>query len=281
MPSEAAIAEISVGAIPKIRSGADIVLPIDEYWVSADDQNLILRAEHVAMVTCMARFGLDWDVPVREVDANVPIHDRLFGVTDLDEVSEYGYHAPGSIGTLNADGSINDPIKEASTVALTEEQDAVASGQAELIEVNGIEIPTGGCITEARSQVGTQDDLVLELAESTLAYGAQQADSDPRVLRGFEQWSRCMTKSGYHYVTPWDANDDPSWNTPEATAAEITVAVADVECQQESNLSGLRVAVAAAWQREFMRAHEEEFVAMKATVAQQRANAKSILSDNG
>ncbi len=271
------VEELSIGAIPSIRSGADIALPIDEYQVSAKDQNLILHAEHEAMVSCMARFGLDWDVPVQEVGTDGFAYDRLFGVSNLEEVKSHGYHAPESGGSVNADGSMSDPIKDANTVPLTEEQDAVSSGLSELTEVNGEKIPNGGCIAEARSKVGTQDDPVLELSEATIGYGAMQADKDPRVLKGFARWSGCMAESGYSYATPWDSNDDPSWSTAEATAKEIAVAVADVRCQQESNLLGLRVAVAAAWQREYMQAHEKEFVAMKATIADQRAAARSIL----
>lgn len=278
-PSEV-VTELSIGSIPTIHSGADIALPIDEYWVPAADQNLILRAEHVAMTSCMARFGLDWDVPVQEVTAKGPSHDRLFGVTDLNEVKLYGYHAPSN-GKLDADGTISDRVKSANTVLLSEEQDAVASGQTELTSVNGIRIPSGGCVTEARSQVGTQTDLVLQLTEATIGYGAMQADKDPRVLKAFDEWSGCMARAGYNYSTPWEANDYPSWATPKATPEEIAVAIADVECQRESSLTGLRVAVAAAWQEEYMRDHRESFLAMKKLVEQQRANAISILTADG
>lgn len=270
------VAELGIGDIPIIRSAADIRLPIDAYHVPADVQNLVLHAEHEAMIACMARFGLDWDAPVIEVEAGGPSHDRLFGVTDLDEVKQYGYHAP-SLGALNADGSTSDPVKDANSYDYTDEQDAVASGSTELAEVNGVKIPAGGCITEARSRVGTQEGLVVELTEATIGYGAMQADKDPRVLKGFDQWSKCMADSGYPYSTPWEANDDPAWGTFEATAEEIAVAVTDVQCQQKSNLSGLRVAVAAAWQREYMQAHKEDFAMMKKSIAQQRVNAASIL----
>lgn len=272
------VPELRIGAVPTIRSAADISLPIDEYWVPAADQNLVLHAEHEAMVTCMARFGLDWEARVIEVEAEGFPYDRLFGITDLDEVERYGYHAPGGGGPVNDDGSMRDPVKEANTVPITEEQDAVSSGLTERTEVNGIPIPAGGCIAEARSRVGTQNDPVLELTEATIGYGAIQADRDPRVLEAFERWSRCMAASGHAYATPWDANNDPSWATSAATTKEIDVAIADIGCQRESNLLGLRVAVAAAWQREYMRAHEDEFLAMKATIARQREAARAILA---
>lgn len=275
-----AVAELSLGDIPTIRTGADIALPIDEYWVPADDQNLVLRAEEVAMTSCMARFGLEWDVEFHEVTLDRFPHDRLFGIVDLDVAKEYGYHAAGS-GTMNPDGTITDPIKEASSVEITEEQDAVASGLTELTEVNGVEIPAGGCIAEARTEVGTQDGFVLELTETTIGYSAIEADKDPRVLKGFDQWSQCMAESGFRYRTPWDAIGDPSWATAEATEGEIAVAVADVECQQKTNLTGLRVAVAAAWQEEYMQDRKEDFVALKERIAQQIAQAKSILAAQG
>lgn len=144
-----------------------------------------------------------------------------------------------------------------------------------------MKIPSGGCTAESRSKVGTQNDPVVELTEATIGYGAMQADKDPRVLKGFAQWSQCMAESGYTYGTPWDANDDPSWSTPEASGKEVAVAVADVKCQQISNLLGLRAAVAAAWQREYMQARKADFIAAKATIAEQRAAAKSILVARG
>lgn len=274
------VPELSIGAVPTIRSAADIVMPIDAYWVSAEQQNLVLRAENEAMVACMARFGLEWDVAIQEVEVDGFAYDGLFGVTNLAEVKKYGYHAPDSGGERNPDGSMSDPVKEANTVPITEEEDAVSSGLTELSEVNGRKIPPGGCIAEARSEVGTQNDPVLELSEATIGYGAEQADKDPRVLKGFAQWSKCMARSGYTYAEPRDANNDPSWSTPEASAREISVAVADVTCQQKSNLLGLRVAVAAAWQREYIQSRKADFVAMKATIAEQRAAARSILVAN-
>lgn len=230
----------------------------------------------------MARFGLEWDVPPTGVTLDRFAYDRLFGVVDLDEVKQYGYHAPGiSSGTMNPDGSMTDPIKEASSVKITDEQDAVASGMTELTEFNGIKIPAGGCIAEARIEVGTQDGFVLELTETTIGNSAMQADEDPRVLKAFDQWSSCMAESGYRYGTPWDANGDPSWATPEATEREIAVAVADVECQQKLNLIGLRVAVASALQEEYMQDHKADFVALKERIAQQLAQANAILATQG
>lgn len=278
----AATAEVNIGDIPTIRTGAEITMPIDEYWVPAEDQNLILRAENEAMRLCMARFGLEWDVPPPEVTLDHFAHDRLFGVVDLNEVKEYGYHAPDiSSDMMNPDGSMTDPIKEASSVKITDEQDAVASGLTELTEFNGIKIPAGGCIAAARTEVGTQDGFVLELTETTIGNSAMQADEDPRVLKAFEQWSSCMAESGYRYATPWDSIDDPSWATAEATEKEIAVAVTDVECQQKTNLTGLRVAVAAALQEKYMQDHKDDFIALTERIAQQREQANAILASQG
>lgn len=278
-PTETVI-ELSIGTVPTIRSADEISMPIDGYWVPAEQQNLVLRAEREAMASCMARFGLEWDVPVQEVEAEGFPYDGLFGVVNLEEVKRYGYGVPGGDGgTVSADGSITDPVKQANSVTITDEQAAVASGSTELAAVNGSKIPAGGCIAEARSQVGTQNDPVLALTEATIGYGAMQADKDPRVLEGFAQWSECMAASGYSYATPWEANDDPRWSiTSEATEEEIAVAVTDVECQQKINLAGLRVAVAAAWQQEYIQARKEDFATVRTIIADQRAAALSVLA---
>lgn len=206
------VRELRIGEIPTLESGADISLPIDEYWVPAEDQNLILRAENVAMTSCMARFGLEWNAPVVEVHAGGPSYDRLFGISNLDEVTQYGYHAPGS-GPLNADGSTDDPGKEANSYDYSEEQDAVASDQTDLTEVNGVEIPPGGCITEVRSALGTHNDPVLELTERMIGYGAMQADKDPRVSR--RDRSRLNTDNA-HYV---NSREPSRWPPPPVTVS--------------------------------------------------------------
>lgn len=227
----------------------------------------------------MTRFGLTWEPPPQSVSALSYNYDRLFGLLDTAEAEAYGYH-PARSGSLAADGSTIDEVKPARSVPLTADQEAVASGETELDQMNGHKVPVGGCIGESRARVG---DVVpvLELTESAVAYATEQADRDPRVLQGFAEWSQCMTEAGFDYATPWDSNDDPQWATPHADELEIKVAVADVACKNKTDLTGLRVAVAAAWQREFIRAHSEEFVAMADSIAAQRKNASSILAEDG
>ena len=68
-------------------------------------------------------------------------------------------------------------LGEAGEIRLTADQEAVASGERELDQMNGHKIPMGGCIGESRARVG-EVVPVLELTESALACATEQADWD-------------------------------------------------------------------------------------------------------
>ncbi|WP_416889498.1 hypothetical protein [Microbacterium sp.] len=273
------VRELPLGDVEPIRSGADITLPIDEFRTSDAAQERVLRAEHRVLVACMARFGLAWDLPVAPASGMDRSNDRLFGVIDLDDVTEFGYHVPDN-GVHQQDGSVVDTVKRAASVSLSAEQEAVASGESGPTEINGVTIPEGGCLGEARARLGN-DGGALEMTESAVDFGVSQSERDPRVREGFAQWSACMAESGFTYATPWDANDDPRWATPEATDAEREAAVADVACKKSTGVTELQVAVAAAWQREYIDSHRAEFAAMKQSLARQQARADAILAEDG
>lgn len=93
----------------------------------------------------------------------------------------------------------------------------------------------GGCAGDAELAIGGPagvlsgvSPLVKELDLDTNA----RADTDPRVRAVALRWSECMTRSGYHYGTPYDALQDPQiGDSTEASPAELARARADIACQ--------------------------------------------------
>jgi hypothetical protein len=87
-----------------------------------------------------------------------------------------------------------------------------------------------------------------------------------------------MSKAGFAYSTPMDANNDPRWSGEEVTQAEIAVAVADVNCKKKTNLVGIRMAVDAAYQRAAIAANAIELKAVKTALARQATTAHAVLA---
>ncbi len=141
---------------------------------------------------------------------------------------------------------------------------------------NGKTIPDGACFGAAQRQVEGTTDVSMPDQLSFDSWTA--AKSDSRVVAAFAKWSRCMAASGYHYSTPMEANNDPQWSGEKASAAEIAVAVADVNCKKTTNLVGVRMAVDAAYQRRAIGQHGVELNAIRAALGRQAATASAILA---
>lgn len=273
--SAAPVKELTVGEVYPIDSADDISFPIDAYRPAPDEENRVLLAEYGAMTSCMARYGFTFDLPVWTVPAVHHDYDRLFGVLDLAEAARYGYHLPDEI--VLASGQADKYPKGESNSA---KQDPVfmdvALGDGSTTTVKGKKVPDGGCMNEARTRLG-DDNAIQTLVETAVNYGLSQSDSDPRVAAAFESWSECMAGFGLHYATPREAINDPQWASPEASAAEIETATSDIKCKSATGLTGLRVAVASAWQAEYIDSHAQEFAAATRSFAAQFAKADSLL----
>lgn len=87
-----------------------------------------------------------------------------------------------------------------------------------------------------------------------------------------------MKESGYSYRTPMDANNDSRWSGDRVTPAEIGVAVADVACKKRTNLTGIRMAVDAAYQQRLIAQHADALTAVAAGRERQLRNAARILA---
>lgn len=270
-----AVPELAIGPAATITSGRDIALPVDTYKANPASQNLVLKAEYSAMKSCMARYGVAFDAPAASwtVPATNHDYDRLFGLINLAE-AQYGYHT-GEQVLANGEAAPSstpaaDPNESAPNYL------AVAMGDLAVPKVKGLAVPKGGCITEARSKLGDAS-TAQALYESAVNYGLSQSDADSRVVAAFGSWSACMKNAGYSYATPMAAIDDPQWGTTTPSEAEVKAATADVECKTATNLTGLRVSVAAAWQNQYISTHAAQFAGMKTDVGQQVAKANVIL----
>lgn len=271
------VPELNIGQLPSIRTWKDISLPVNHYREDQGVRNEVLTAEYQETKRCAAQYGVAFNVaaPTRPVTAENTDYHRLFGLIDSAAARAYGYHSGEE---LQKDGesvpthqATADPSESAPNYF------EVVMGDPAGTTVNGLTVPAGGCIAEARSKFGdsAQTD---DLYETAIGYGLSQSDRDPRVIKAFASWSACMRTAGYSYATPVEANNDPQFASSTVSATEIATATADVNCKTQTNLTALRVAVAAAWQNKFIIAHGAQFGAMQSNFREQFARAQSTLT---
>ena len=152
--------------------------------------------------------------------------------------------------------------------AMTPAMQAVLTGQTsdgvKASDVNGREVPKGGCQGHADltlSDIGPSGEPEL--------FGQVRADSfsrsltDPVVTAAFRRWSGCMSDRGYHYAKPLDAGSDLNIATPTASANEIAIATADVECKKSANLFALWSGFETNYQNQQIELHAEELKRLK------------------
>ena len=267
-------AEPAIGAVSIIRDWKSIALPVDRYASSDASRNLVLTAEYDVTRACMARFGIDFTAPSwTNSEKSDSDHYRLFGLMDFSAATRYGYHSSEEVEADGQVGSAHESLNLGGTSPAT--YMTVFTGDPQGSSVNGQAVPDGGCVGEARSKL--HDDLSTQtLTEDATNYGLQMADKDSRVVRAFSTWSKCMSQAGFNYPTPMAANDDPRWGTTTASQDEISAATADVNCKLSTNLTGLRVAAAAAYQTKFITSRAKAFSNLAANKEAQLQAAQSL-----
>lgn len=226
---------------------ASLILPLYAYEVTGIDDHTYNTAKDILVNKCMAKFGFSAAAivsPFTQADAEVDSPSaRAWGLTDLDVARKYGYHTnltPAFVAQAKETAAQRKAAQEAAPTAEAEQEaeHRVLTGEDE----NGnplkdASIPKGGCVGQATSQLPPRADNTLVTTLITTA--TQNALVDSRVVKVFAAWSTCMAAQGFHYKTPWDANNNPDWNPdahPTPTAAEIATAVADVNCRQQNNV---------------------------------------------
>lgn len=269
----AATGEPTVDSIPTITDWQSISLPLDAFVQDVAERQTVLRAEYVQTKSCVEQFGFQfaapaWDKsPADVTSSGQAMHYRLYGLLDDGHARQMGYHSYGE--NLASEAAYQD-------LKLPNDYYNVVAAKFGGGTFNGKAIPDGGCLGAAQREVEGATDLGLPVQ---LAFDAWTAsNNDSRVVAAFAKWSTCMAGAGYHYGTPMEANNDPKWSGDKASAEEIAVAVADVNCKKTTNLAGIRMAVDAAYQGKAITQHGVKLNAIKAALVRQAATASAILA---
>jgi hypothetical protein len=270
-PSEAG--EPRIGDIPTVRSEADIVLPMDSYRPTAEQQRAVSNAGNILGRECMKRFGLDWPASQAAALPGMPRNARRYSVVDPDKVATDGYHA---VEQLRAQQIIQ--AQRADLPAPSNDAVNVWGGRGQST-YNGQAVPAGGCGGEAtRKLAGGVVPPDVGLAEKLQLDSFNRTRSDSRVVRAFAAWSSCMEAQGYDYPDPFVAVNDQRWQTNEISKQEIATAVTDVTCKIEAKVAGTMLAVEMAYQQRLIDKHASELNAIKAFLAAETTAAGKVVS---
>jgi hypothetical protein len=277
-PTDPTSKPVPAAAAPSLVSASVLRLqvpsPINAYELTpaqaAQEKYLTERATQV----CMGNFGLTYDpgLSASAVSQGVQIdqefQSRMYGVSDPAAVRTYGYHLP----TWTQGTAAPDLISALPPAELSVLEGSVPS-------YDGRAVPQGGCRGWAADQLtelgidtstgqpneSTAESQVVQIQTNSF----EQAQSDPRVLAVFGEWSACMRTHGDSYRTPFDAAGDPRWATSAPTAPEIATAEQDLACKTQVNLLGVDSAVVADYQNTAISANSTVLATAKAQVAEQ------------
>lgn len=242
-------------------------LPLDNYRRDPVDLAVLARARSVLFRRCMQRFGFDRHLPSSiSGQSSTGSNEYRYGLASEDNAAKFGYH-PAREETRQK----RQPPK------LSPAEKAVAFGVGQS-KYHGRDVPVDGCFGEADRQLakGAIAPTDPNLVENLSIESSKLAERDSRVRAGFDAWSRCMAQSGYHYRSPWDANDDPAFQTRKSTAHEIATAKADTACKRRTGLLKVWAAVEVAYQRTLISRYHNQLERTRKELTVMLMNARRI-----
>jgi hypothetical protein len=270
-PVAATPAEPAIGAIPVVRSGADIVLPLDAFVATDQQQRTMNAAVTIVGQNCMKRFGLAWPAVAPPAATPAAVNVRRYGLVELDKARAEGYHAPDIEKYSKAIAAA-----QAKAAKPTDDAMNVWAGRGEQ-SFAGQPVPPGGCAAEAVAQLtagAPAADPGIPQKLQLMTFNRTKTDS--RVTRVFAAWSRCMAAQGLSYATPFDALGDRRWYTGPVSARETTVAAADVTCKTQTNLAGTMMAVETGYQQRAIEQNAAALDAVRTLLTTEIANSTRV-----
>ena len=251
-------------------ASADTSLPMDAYMLTSDkDSKVVRQAMQISIHGCMKRYGFDYQLPADDSPSRT-IHRLPFGIEDPKQAQVWGYHypqtAPSPPVAAPVDPNTPDPDKN------SPQQLVLTGGVA---KSGGLSVPSGGCKGEAEQKV-MGDYLTADLSVLNGPRGSSQtpdatpggpAGRDPRVQAALTAWADCMKGKGYQYTAPDQATraflKGPGSQSAQPSADEISTAVADAACKQQTRLNPIWITAETDLEKTFIEQHATELAQVK------------------
>lgn len=261
---EGAGREAGVDSIDGAVSTERLSLPLDSYFASPAQAQMLDRAQDVLKKQCMKRYGFSYAPPPLPEEVPVKGIGNRYGIADPADAANFGYGGPG--GAVQVDdpplgedeGAVLNGLDELDPDSLPNSQEEVddlpaSTGSANM--VNGLVVPPGGCIRESflklyAPRAGAVDILFTQDLERE-SFARSRADA--RVKDAASAWSACMGKSGYEVSDPMNPGRELNLTEDLSGEKATAIAVRDVECKKRANLIKIWFAVESAYQHEILK----------------------------
>jgi hypothetical protein len=205
-----------------------MVMPITVYMPTVDEYVTLQRAHGKLVQKCMAERGFDWapPPPYTEDVFGRQVNRRYRNVLDRDIAAKFGYH----------EAKTGQPKK--TEPSLSDKELAALYGDDELAE------EPGGCMGEAIKRLSGgmkySEAGGLNLASPVREVNLKsypESLKDSRVRAALDEWSNCMAERGYEMRDPVNyLPEEFDMGSPQPSAAEVEMAVWDVECQERTDV---------------------------------------------
>lgn len=256
---------IQVAPVPDLRT---FVLPLDMYRDSGAGATMVAEAYVILFTDCMHLFG--FEVPSPAIGP-VPVvgYELRYGLADETKAQQLGYHVTPTMSPEQAEVP-EEPSAEYQAVAL-------GSGPT---SYDGKLIPEGGCSGESWRRLAEGAPPVEDprLGDRLTSEAFLRMKQDSRVRAVFAEWSECMGQQGFQYAEPFDAVDDPAFQTDQPSAAEIAVASADVRCKKEAKVIEVQAAVETAYHLRAIDTNQESLELVRVWVEARQRNAARVVA---
>ena len=241
-----------------------LTLPLDAYSPSLAELYASANAQDRLIRECLKAAGLDWKVIARPTSVGDHRNRRRYGVIEMPVARNYGYHVP--VGLLTP--ATVDELNNARENSLSPRQRNAAYGP-------------NGCAAKVAPQLPS--DLGPAAAQLARIDHASLTESQrtPRVAAAMVSWRTCMAQRHFHYGNPFAAVSDRRWWIAESagpSSAEKAVAVADVNCKEQSKLVDEWHAAETALQRVLIRRNAATLQRLKTGLDRERARADAVLA---
>lgn len=269
---------IALPPIPPAGSGTDTSMPLEsteQLW--AQQQDALTAASDQLTQRCMAAAGFSYEAAAHPDDgpATLLVVENLdLGLVDLARARSLGFRPTAGLLKLMT------PSKSTkASFAGEQRQHGTAWATALLGAVPGAKASAQrlGCQRTASVLLyGTltgnpNHDPVTNMSISSVNW----ARSDPHFVAVQQAWSACMARSGLKYGSSIDLESAGWPQTP--TPAEISTAVADVRCKQQTNLEYVYRTVESAYQQALIGQNASSLTQLQADFAVLQPRAQRLL----
>jgi len=240
------------------------------------------------VAACMAEQGFEYWPQVPAVDDVVYGDGPVYGTREFAELYGYGiWEAPSTSGggiSFTLDGSANMDYREAMGDAEREAYDLVLWGPVVDVSEDGrVTQRRGGCSEAADSSAGSETGYLVGVREEGLAF-LEALGADSRLAEVDTDWASCMADAGFTGTSPIAAEARvaaervaadgdlggqdvvPQETVDEKAAAERRLALADLDCREETDWAARHRAIEITLQQEYVDAHRTDLEALVAAM---------------